>query len=77
MPTMLLDRQIAATEAHIESDEEIAEMMAEAARVDAMFQSGVISTMFLAAFTDSIRNATMPLPSPNVTGDAVAEYHRG
>lgn len=33
------------------SDEEIADMMAEAARVDAMFQSGSISTTYLFALT--------------------------
>ena len=31
------------------SDDEIADMMAEAARVDAMFQSGEISTTYLVA----------------------------
>ncbi len=33
--------------APIDTPEEIAEMMAEAARIDALFQSGAISTMFL------------------------------
>jgi hypothetical protein len=34
---------------HVDSPEEIAEMMAEAARVDALFQSGAISTLLPAA----------------------------
>ena len=44
------------TRSHIEatpesdSPEDIAEMMAEAARIDAMFQSGAISTLFPYAF---------------------------
>lgn len=33
------------------TEEEIADMMAEAARVDAMFQSGEISTTYLVALT--------------------------
>lgn len=33
--------------ASIDTPEEIAEMMAEAARIDALFQSGAISTMFV------------------------------
>ncbi|HVJ76255.1 MAG TPA: hypothetical protein VM620_00350 [Hyphomicrobium sp.] len=47
------------TRPHIEatpetdSPEDIAEMMAEAARVDAMFQSGAISTLFPYAFNSS------------------------
>lgn len=36
----------------IDTPEDIAEMMAEAARVDAMFQSGAISTLFPYAFSD-------------------------
>jgi len=35
----------------IDSPDDIAEMMAEAARVDAMFQSGAISTLFPYAFS--------------------------
>jgi hypothetical protein len=38
-----------AAEAPADTAEDIAEMMAEAARVDALFQSGAISTMWLLA----------------------------
>ena len=48
----------------IDSADDIAEMMAEAARVDAMFQSGAISTLFPYAFTLSapaVENAVEPI----------------
>lgn len=38
----------------VDTPEDIAEMMAEAARVDAMFQSGAISTLFPYAFSDFV-----------------------
>jgi hypothetical protein len=46
-------------EATLETDspEDIAEMMAEAARVDAMFQSGAISTLFPYAFNSTSAKA--------------------
>lgn len=53
MPTILLARPNAVPESAVDSPEDIAEMMAEAARVDAMFQSGAISTLFLNAFIES------------------------
>jgi hypothetical protein len=40
-----------ASSPHVDSPEEIAEMMAEAARLDALFQSGAISTLLPSAFT--------------------------
>jgi hypothetical protein len=52
------------TRPHIEatpeadSPEDIAEMMAEAARVDAMFQSGAISTLFPYAFISTPAKAS-------------------
>lgn len=46
----LMTRPRVAPAYEIDSPEEIAEMMAEAARVDAMFQSGTISTLLPYAF---------------------------
>lgn len=60
MPTMLLARQTPALESSIDSEEDIAEMMAEAARVDALFQSGAISTLFLSAFTGTASRNEAP-----------------
>lgn len=40
------------------SDDEIADMMAEAARVDALFQSGGISTMFLVGLSEAAHEST-------------------
>lgn len=50
MSLKLMTRPRAARTQEIDSPEEIAEMMAEAARVDAMFQSGAISTLLPYAF---------------------------
>ncbi|HVZ04993.1 hypothetical protein [Hyphomicrobium sp.] len=46
MSLKLMTRPRPAPSQEIDSPEDIAEMMAEAARVDAMFQSGAISTLF-------------------------------
>jgi hypothetical protein len=50
MSLKLMTRPAVAPTYEIESPEDIAEMMAEAARVDAMFQSGTISTLLPYAF---------------------------
>ncbi|WP_045835160.1 hypothetical protein [Hyphomicrobium sp. 99] len=44
------------------SDDEIADMMAEAARVDAMFQSGEISTMYLVGLTSAAQASSLWQP---------------
>ena len=46
MSLTLTRSHIEAATPETDSPEDIAEMMAEAARVDAMFQSGAISTLF-------------------------------
>jgi hypothetical protein len=45
MSTMATARPTMKSEQPTDSPEEIAEMMAEAARVDALFQSGALSTL--------------------------------
>lgn len=50
MSLKLMTRPRVAPAYEIDSPEDIAEMMAEAARVDAMFQSGTISTLLPYAF---------------------------
>ena len=52
MSLKLMVRPSAEPNLWIDTPEDIAEMMAEAARVDAMFQSGAISTLFPYAFSD-------------------------
>jgi hypothetical protein len=48
----------------IDTPDDIAEMMAEAARIDAMFQSGAISTLFPYALAAAAPAAqTEPVPS--------------
>ncbi|AGK58248.1 hypothetical protein HYPDE_32878 [Hyphomicrobium denitrificans 1NES1] len=47
----------------IDTPDDIAEMMAEAARVDAMFQSGAISTLFPYALAAAQAAQTEPDPS--------------
>ena len=50
MSLKLMTRPRVSPAREIDSPEDIAEMMAEAARVDAMFQSGAISTLLPYAF---------------------------
>jgi len=47
-----------------DSPEDIAEMMAEAARVDALFQSMAISTLLSSALTDFFAGSVAPDHSP-------------
>lgn len=57
MSLNLMTRPVVEPAPSIDTPDEIAEMMAEAARVDAMFQSGAISTLFPYAL------ASMALPA--------------
>ena len=50
MSLKLMNRPRVVPAYEIDSPEDIADMMAEAARVDAMFQSGTISTLLPYAF---------------------------
>ena len=49
------------------SDDEIADMMAEAARVDLLFQSGQISTMYLAGLTAAAQASIEWEPEPTAS----------
>jgi hypothetical protein len=51
-----------------DSPEDIAEMMAEAARVDALFQSMAISTLLSSALTDFLAASMSPDHSPEPAG---------
>jgi hypothetical protein len=53
MSLKLMSRSVVETAPSIDTPDEIAEMMAEAARVDALFQSGAISTLFPYALTNA------------------------
>lgn len=61
--------KIVLSEAYSErlSDDEIAEMMAEAAMVDLLFQSGRISTMYLAGLTAAADASSEWQPEPEAS----------
>jgi hypothetical protein len=77
-----------ASASYVDQDtpEEIAEMFAEAARVDALFQSGAISTCLPLIFPTTFSEAVMPdhsqaalrLPTahPSVQNSLVTAYDR-
>lgn len=54
----------------IDTPDDIAEMMAEAARVDAMFQSGAISTVFPYALAAAAPSALAELDCAQEDSDA-------
>jgi hypothetical protein len=54
------------------SAEDIAEMMAEAAEVDALFQSGRISTMYLTSLSAAAFTASQWEPEAEVEAPATA-----